>query len=85
MPTLMICKQTGGYINQVVSGEFHFAATFPEKNRPEKFPFIATNSWIILAVRWSVKYFFAPNSPELLKKKRTGEQRKPVNAKRFAF
>ena len=31
MPTLMICKQTGGYINQVVSGEFHFAATFPEK------------------------------------------------------
>ena len=44
MPTLIICKQTGGYINQVVSGEFHFAATFPEKNRPEKFPFIATNS-----------------------------------------
>ena len=28
-----------------------------KKKRPEKFPFIATNNWILLAARWSVKYF----------------------------
>ena len=33
-----------------------------KNNRPEKCPFIATNSWILLAVRRSVKYFFIPIS-----------------------
>ena len=33
-----------------------------KKNRPEKCTFIATNNWIVLAVWWSVKYFYAPNS-----------------------
>ena len=28
-----------------------------KKNRPEKFPFTATNNLIVFAVRWSVKYF----------------------------
>ena len=32
-------------------------------NIPEKPPFIATNNWIVLAVQWSVKYFFTKNSP----------------------
>ena len=43
-----------------------------KKNRPEKFPFIATNSWIVLAVRWSGKHFFAPNS--LISQKSHGEE-----------
>ena len=59
---LIICKWTCDYINQVVSGEFPFAVTCSEKNRPEKFHFIATNNWTGLAVQWSVKYFFALNS-----------------------
>ena len=54
---------TGGYIYQVVSGEFPFTATFQKKNRAEKFPFVATNDWIVSAVWWSVKYFFL-NSPK---------------------
>ena len=29
----------------------------------KKFPFIATNNWIVLAIPRSVKYFYAPNSP----------------------
>lgn len=33
-----------------------------QKNRLEKFPFIPTNDWIVVAVCWSVKFFFAPNS-----------------------
>ena len=32
-----------------------------KKNRPEKFPFIASSILIVLAVRWPVKYFSAPN------------------------
>ena len=38
-----------------------------KKNRPEEFPFIATNNWIVLVVQWSVKYLFAPNSPKFQK------------------
>ena len=44
-----------------------------KKNRPEKFPFTATNNRIVLAVRRSVKYFFAPNSPLFRK---NGEEKK---------
>ena len=44
-----------------------------KKNRPEKYPFKATNNLIVLAVRWSVKYFSAPNSP-LFRKSRGGEE-----------
>ena len=29
----------------------------------KKFPFIATNKWIVLAVQWSVNYLFATNPP----------------------
>ena len=29
---------------------------------PKNFLFTETNNWIALAVRWSIKYFFAPNS-----------------------
>ena len=43
-----------------------------KKNRPEKIPFIANNSWIVLAVRWSGKHFFAPNS--LISRKSRGEE-----------
>ena len=64
MSIFMICKETSGYIYQIVSGGLPFAATCLENlYRPETFPFIATNNWTVLAVRWSVKYFFAPNSP----------------------
>ena len=33
-----------------------------QKNRLEKFPFIPTNDWIVVAVCWSVKFLFSPNS-----------------------
>ena len=55
--------------------EFPFTGTIvEEKNRPEKFPFIATNKSISLSVRSSLKYFFAPNSP--LIRKSSGEMKK---------
>ena len=31
--------------------------------RPERFPFIGIPNLNVSAVRWSVKYIFAPNSP----------------------
>ena len=34
-----------------------------KKKRPEKIPFMAKTNWITLAVHWSVKYFYALNSP----------------------
>ena len=33
----------------------------------QKISFIATKNWIVLAVWWSVKYFFAPNFPSYQK------------------
>ena len=41
--------------------------------KSEKVPFIATNNWIILAVRWSVKYIFALSS-SIFEKSCTGEE-----------
>ena len=55
-----------------------------KSNRPEKWPFIATNNWIVLAARWSVKYFFAPNSP-LFQKKSGEKKKKKDNYKVFCF
>ena len=48
-----------------------------KKNWPE------TNGWIILAVRWFWKYFFAPNSP--LFQKRGGEKKKRDSYEEFFF
>ena len=56
---------------------------FRKKNRPEKFPFIATNNWIVLAVPMSVKYFFAPNSS--YSKRVVEKKRREAITKRFAF
>ena len=40
----MMCKYTGGYIYLVsLWGLVH------KKNRPEKFSFVATNDWVVLA------------------------------------
>ena len=64
-------------------GEFPFTATCSKKNRQEQYPFIATISWIVLAVRWSVKYCFAPNSS--LFQKSGWEKRKRDNYKAFCF
>ena len=36
---------------------------FRKRKDQKKFPFITTNNWIVFAVQWYVKYFFAPNSP----------------------
>ena len=71
----MTCKYTGGYIYQVVSGGIPLRCELfqKKKNRPEKYPFKATDNLIVLAVRWSVKYFSAPNSP-LFRKSRGGEE-----------
>ena len=46
----MICQQAGGYIYQVVSGEFFLVGLVQKKNRPEKCPFIAANNCIVLAI-----------------------------------
>ena len=51
MSILTTCEYTGAYIYPVALISY-----------PEKFPFKLTNNWIVLAVRWSVKYFFVPNS-----------------------
>ena len=34
-----------------------------KRNKPSKVPFIVTKKGIVVAVRWSAKHFFAPNSP----------------------
>ena len=47
-----------------------------KKKRSEKVFFIATNNWIVLAVRKSVKNDFAPNSP--LFRKSGGEEKKKI-------
>ena len=60
-----------------------FAATCREK---EKYPFIATNNWIVLAVQWPVKYFFAPNFPIFRKscgEEEDGENRQMQSALLF--
>ena len=54
---LVMSVKKSGYIYSVASGEFPFTATCSEKKRPEKFPFIASNYWIVLAVRQSLNYF----------------------------
>ena len=53
-----------------------------KNNRTEKFPFIATYNWIVLAVWWSVKYYFAPNSPIFQKKMWRRSRLKKGNCKR---
>ena len=55
----------------------------PFRNRPEKCPFIAKNSWTVLAFWWSVQTFFAPNSP--LFRKSSGENKKKGNYEAFCF
>ena len=46
---------------------------------PKYFLFIGTNNWIVLAVRWIVKYFFASNSPifwiRLAEKREEGQEK----------
>ena len=77
-------KQVATFI-KLVSREFPFGIqkkNTPEKclrliqkkNRQEKCSFIGKSSWTELAVRWSVKHFFAPNSP--LFPKSSGEMKK---------
>ena len=51
-----------------------------QKSRPEKCPFIAT----VLAVQWSVKYFFAPNSP-FFRKSGEEKKKKKDNYEAFCF
>ena len=36
---------------------------FRKRRDPKNFLFIGTSNWIALAIRWSIKYFFATNSP----------------------
>ena len=49
----------------------------------KKFSFIATNNLIVLAFQWSVKYFFAPNSP--LFQKSGGEKKNKKGGSYEAF
>ena len=61
MSTLMIYKKTGGHMYQLAFREFSFATTFSEKEQTKN---ITTTNCIALAVRWSVKKFYAPNFPK---------------------
>ena len=73
---MQICKYANKQLAiciKLASGEIHFAALIRKKNRPEKCPFLATNNWIVLAVRRSVKYLFDPNSLLFWK---TGQEKK---------
>ena len=69
MSISMTCKKTGKYIYQVSSSSLSFIL---QKNRPEKFRFIARQNYIVLAVWWFVKYYFAPNFP-IFRKSQTEE------------
>ena len=63
-------------------------ATCSEKNTPEKFPFIATNNWILLTVRWSVKYFvlwILQYSWKVATKKKKQKKQKKAIVKHYAF
>ena len=81
MSIVMICRQTGGYIYTLVSGEFHLAATCSQnKNRPEKL----WQNWIVLAVRWSLKYVFTPNS-SIFRNVSSREEEKQGKCKALCF
>ena len=57
-----------------------------QKNkRWEKFAFMETTNWIVLAAGWSVKYFFGPNSPIFRKSRRGKKTNSKAIAKRFAL
>ena len=53
-------------------------------NRTEKYPFIATNNWIVFAVRRSVNYCFPPNSP-LFRTIGGEKKKKSGNCEAFCF
>ena len=55
---------------------------FRKTKEQKKLPFIATSNWIVLAVQWSVKYFFAPNSPLF---REGGGEKKRANYEPIAF
>ena len=56
-----------------------------KKNRPEKFSFIVTKNWIVLAIRWSVKHFL-PQIPQYSGKVATKKKKqKKAIVKRYAF
>ena len=77
-------QRIGGYIYQVSHWGIPLGGDFSEKNEKEKGPFIATNSWIVLAVRWSGNYFSARNpcySRKMVEKRGRGQ----AITKRFAF
>ena len=79
---------TGGLIYQIVSGEFILGIRlrcdlFGKNNRPDKFSFIAINNRTVLAVRWTVKYFYAPKSS--IFRKSGGEEGENGNSKALYF
>ena len=71
-------------IYQVVSEEFLFTSTCSEKELTTKIWFLVTNNWIGLAVRRSVKYFFAPNF-QLFQKCGREKKKKRGNCEAFCF
>ena len=77
--SLLMCanKQVTRFINQSL-GNFPSRYLFRKKNRPEKNCFIATNNRIVFTVPWSVKYFFAPDSPTF-RKNRSEEEKDGEN------
>ena len=87
MSVFIICKLTGGYIDPVVLGEFLFAETCSQKRIDhKKFPFIATNSSIALAVQRSIKYFLLRISKYCGKvKQQKKEMTKASKCKVFCF
>ena len=71
---------------QLASGEFSFTALAQRKNRPEKFPFTGITNWIVLAVRWFVKYFFCSDFPDFSEKSWRGKKKNTkLTAKRYSL
>ena len=84
LSVLMMCKWTGGYIYDVSLWGILLRGDLFTKKIPEKYPSIARNKFIVLAVRGSVKYFLPQihhYSGKLVEKIR----RREAITKRFAF
>ena len=68
---------------EISLGNFSSQRHAQKNNRPEKFLFIRRNNGIVSTVQWSLKYFFAPNSP--LFQKSSVEEKESSVSKSLCF
>lgn len=71
---LMICKYQVVTFSDQSLGYSPLLKFIQKRNRPEKYPFITTPNLNVVAVRWSLKPFFAANYPSAqVQKKKNNE------------